>query len=130
MIENLIEQLAKGLDGEVKEVGILPDGSGFACVSYPLPKDHWLIRDPDGDNVPPMPFRMGTSHPDRKRYAEALREAGKYALRASTMNGKDMDFDPDAVLQNLIVGMLGYWSEDGFSTDSFANPPVEIKSND
>ena len=38
------------------------------------------------------------------------------------MNGKEMDFDPGALLQNLVVGMLGYWTENGLSSDEWANP--------
>lgn len=40
------------------EFVILPDGSGFATMSIPFPKDHWLTK--DGENIPPMPFKMGT----------------------------------------------------------------------
>lgn len=54
--------------------------------------------------------------------AEIIRKVGKYAVRASTMNGREMDFDPDAMLQNLVVGMLGYWTETGLSSDEFDNP--------
>lgn len=31
------------------------------------------------------------------------------------MNGSEMDFDPDALLDNLVVGFLGYWTRDGFT---------------
>lgn len=112
--------------GKVEEVsGPLPDGSGFMVGSFPLPKNHWLIADPDGFNIPPMPMRMGWNHPERKKMEENLRLAGKYACRSATMNGKDLDFSPDALLQNLIVGMLGYWTETGLSSDEFANPKIE-----
>ncbi len=89
----------------------LPDGSGFAIVSMPLPADHWLYR--EGYEDPPAPLRMGTVNPLRQPLAEMIREVGRYAIRASTMNGKSMDFDPDAMLQNLVVGLLGVWTEDG-----------------
>ena len=53
-----------------------------------------------------------------------IRLAGKYAVRCATMNGKEMDFDPDALLQNLVVGFLGYFTEDGLDhEDDWANPP-------
>ena len=94
-------------------VNILPDGSAFAIMSFPLPKDHWLLA--EGYNEPPMPFQRGTADPARQEWADKIREAGRYAIRASTMNGKEMDFDPDAMLQNLVVGMLGYWTLDGLS---------------
>lgn len=90
---------------------MLPDGSGFSRISMPLPKNHWLLR--DEDNVSPAPFRMGVNHPCRKGFEEALRSAGKYACRCATMNGTQMDFDPDALIQNLIIGFLGYYTDDG-----------------
>lgn len=139
-----LRELADACGGELKEVsGPLPDGSGFALMSMPLPKTHWIYK---GDrtesygvfNTPPMPFQMGREDqaifackregapmPDimsREVVAEKIRRAGRYAIRASTMNGSDMDFDPDAMLQNLVVGMLGYWTETGLSSDEWANP--------
>jgi hypothetical protein len=96
-------------------------------------------------NVPPMPFRMGASsgsehysglqvilrYPPksmpggpivmeitREQFAHAIRAAGKYAVRCATMNGSEMDFDPDAMLQNLVVGFLGYWTETGLTGDA------------
>lgn len=94
-------------------------------------------------NVPPMPFRMPAKSAvylcidtedigsliksgqqrlpalklNRRQLEKAIRAAGKYAVRCATMNGSDMDFDPDALLQNLVVGMLGYWTETGFTGD-------------
>lgn len=89
----------------------LPDGSAFAVVSMPLPSDHWLYA--PHNNEPPMPYRMGTENPEREVWARMLREAGRYAVRTATMNGRESDFDPDALVQNLIVGFLGYWTKDG-----------------
>lgn len=59
----MIEQLVEEMGGTITEAGMLPDGSGFALVSMPLPKDHWLTANPEAFNVPPMPFRMGMNHP-------------------------------------------------------------------
>lgn len=53
---------------------------------------------------------------------QAIRAAGKYAVRCATMNGAEEDFDPDALLQNLSVGFLGYATENGLSKDEWANP--------
>lgn len=112
-----IQRFAESLGGKIEECeGPLPDGSGFAVMSMPLPKDHWIYQ---GDEFgysgePPAPFRMGIG-PLRDAISEAIREAGRYAVKASTMCGKEMDFDPDAMLQNMIVGLLGYWTEDGHS---------------
>jgi len=140
---DLIRELAASVGGTIDECALLPDGSGFATMSMPLPKNHWSYeRDADGFCAPPpMPFRIGSDehaviavfpnagYPDRTRrvsraeLAEIIREAGKYAFRASTMCGKEPDLDPDALLQNLVVGLLGYWTADGLSSDAWANPP-------
>ncbi len=118
----MIKELIENAGGKVEEVGLLPDGSGFAIGSFPLPKDHWLTANPEAFNVPPMPFRMGKGEPERRRYEQALRAAGRYAVRCATYNGKEMDFDPDALIQNLITGFLGYHTATGLSSDEWANP--------
>lgn len=99
---------------------ILPDGSAFDTFSMELPKDHWLYK--SGSNVPPMPLRLGTTDPRRQAFGEAVRAAAKYAIRASTRNGKDPDFDPDAMVQNMEVGLLGYHSENGLFGETWADP--------
>ena len=93
----------------------LPDGSGVALGSLPLPDDHWLYE--EGVDEPPMPFRMGTSDPRRKEWEKKIRAAARYAVRAATMNGRESDFDPDALVQNMIIGMLGYHTPDGLALD-------------
>jgi len=123
MSQNIIEHLAEGVGGEIEEMHRLPDGSGFAIMSMPLPKDHWLLK--EGFNVPPMPLRMGTNNKYRKTWESMLREAGKYAVRCATINGKERDFSPDALIQNLIVGFLGYHTSDGLSSDEWANPSAK-----
>jgi hypothetical protein len=89
-----------------------PDGSGAFVASMPLPKDHWLYA--EGHEESPARMRIGNGA-ERKMMAERIRDAARYAIRASTMNGKEIDFDPDAMVQNMVVGMLGYWAEDGRS---------------
>lgn len=101
-------------------VTILPDGSAFMTSSLPLPKDHWLFV--QEFSVSPMPMRCGTSSPERVKLISYIRAAAKYAVRASTNNGKEIDFDPDAMVQNMIVGMLGYFTEDGVSYETWQNP--------
>lgn len=39
----------------------------------------------------------------RQQFAEAIRNAGRYAVRTATMNGKEQDFDPDALLHKSAV---------------------------
>lgn len=118
---DFIRTLAADLGANKVEVGPrLPDGSGFAVMSLPLPSDHWIYTE---SGEPPVPFRTGTDAEiviggkvlTRTEFAACIREAGKYAVRAATMSGKDMDFDPDALLQNLVVGVMGYWTPDGTS---------------
>lgn len=90
-------------------VTVLPDGSAFATASLPLPKDHWIYEE---CGEPPMPWRIGVSE-ERDAKARQITEAVRYAVRASTMSGKESDFDPDAMVQNVIVGLLGYWTLTG-----------------
>lgn len=91
---------------------ILPDGSAFFTASCPLPKDHWLYV--EHDNVPPMPMKIGLSE-ERSELVRQIREAARFAIRASTMNGKEQDFDPDAMVQNMIIGLVGYYTLTGDS---------------
>lgn len=138
MTVDKVFEMAEMLGGKVEEVGgPLPDGSGFAVMSMPLKKDHWIYeKAEDGFSLPPsMPLRMGSEETiliqigdrplrvlSRHEFSNLLREAGKHAVRGATMGGTEMDFDPDALLQNLVVGALGYWTADGLSSDDWANP--------
>ncbi len=111
-------------------ITVLPDGSAFCTASFPLPKDHWLYAETDEYEPPPMPFRRGTDDSERKDWEAKVRAAGRYAVRSATMNGKEKDFDPDALVQNLVVAMLGYHTPDGLSKDGWANPaPVPEVAN-
>ena len=109
----IIEDMAKAVDGKVDWCVKLPDGSGAATMSFALPKDHWLYK--DGYNEPPMPFRRGTDDPTRGEWEQKIREAAKYAVRCATMNGKEDDFDPDVIVGQRVIGMLGYYTVDGFT---------------
>jgi len=124
--EKDVQRLITEAGGTLHEIGALPDGSGFATASFPLPKDHWLYA--NGYNVPPMPLRMGCDDPRRQEFNEMVCAAARYAIRASTMNGKHNDFDPDAMVQNMVVGLLGYHTDSGLSDlDDWANPkPVPL----
>lgn len=119
----IINRLASDLGGKVEECERLPDGSGFAVVSMPLPKDHWLTA--EGYNKPPMPFRLGTEEDGtnlwpkirtRQEATEMIQAAARYAIRAATMNGAESDFDPDAMVQNFVTGMLGYYTPNALSS--------------
>lgn len=109
VFKDLIEQSC----GVLEDVIVTQDGHGAAVASFPLRKDHWIYD--ECHDVPPAPWRTGTSNKDRQLLEESVRIAAKYAIRSATMNGKIVDFDPDAMVQNFIVGMLGYFTPDGFS---------------
>jgi hypothetical protein len=88
-------------------VTVLPDGSAFAVVSFPLPKDHWLYAersawDSKRDDYAETPLPILTN---AHRYA--VTAAGRYAVRGATMCGKEMDFDPDALVLNLCYALCG-----------------------
>jgi len=108
-----VQQIADAIGGRVEGMLVRPDGSGSAVVSSPLPKDHWLYA--DGFDEPPMGLRTGTTSPEREELADKVRAAARYAVRGATMNGKVDDFDPDALVQNMVVGLLGYFTPDGLS---------------
>ena len=86
----------------------LPDGSGFFTASLPLPKDHWLyapqctewdsVRGTGADT--PLPILDNSQR-------ESVKIAAKYALRGATMNGQEMDFDPDALVLNMAYALCG-----------------------
>lgn len=117
-LRNMVELAGDSL-GEV--VGPLPDGSGFATSSFSLPAGHWSTE--EGVNVPPMPFRCGTRLGElRSNLVDEVQAAARYAVRTATLNGSENDFDPDAMVQNFVVGMVGYYTADGLSSDSCCNP--------
>lgn len=85
---------------------ILPDGSAFAVLSLPLPKDHWLYAPREyraGEYEPielPQPL---LTHEHRDHVVAAIR----YAVRGATMCGKELDFDPDALVLNAVYALCG-----------------------
>jgi hypothetical protein len=88
------------------EITLLPDGSAFGVMSFPLPKDHWLYAAHeyrDGEDEPielPKPI---LTHADRETVVAAIR----YAVRGATMRGQEVDFDPDALVQNAVYALCG-----------------------
>lgn len=113
-MKEVIKEIADLCGGKVESIhGPLPDGSGFALVTYPLPSDHWMTK--SGDEDPPTPYLIGTDSPLRKLTTTSITRAARYAVRSATNNGKITDFDPDAMVQAFVVGMLGYHTSDGKS---------------
>lgn len=94
-------------DQTIDGVTVLPDGSAFAVASFPLPKDHWLYAprgewDSERDDYAETPRPILTN-----AQRAAVAEAAKYAIRGATMCGQDMDFDPDALVQNICYALCG-----------------------
>ena len=123
-----VRRIAEKTGGNVEQSPALTS-SGFALSASTLAENHWLVA--EGENEPPMFLRMGVESTisfdiegpahlswhcvkfSREAMAYMVREAAKYALRASTMNGKAEELDPDVFLRNIVVGLLGYWTGDG-----------------
>jgi hypothetical protein len=87
-------------------VTVLPDGSAFAVMSYPLPKDHWLYADRQYNEGEYEPVELGKpvlTHELRNAVVSAVR----YAIRGATNCGKEVDFDPDALVQNAVYALCG-----------------------
>jgi len=101
ILRTAIEQAKKQ-----EPVTILPDGSAFGVMSFPLPDDHWLYA--------PNQYRDGEYEPidlPKPILTHALRDAVvaavRYAVRGATMRGQETDFDPDALVQNAVYALCG-----------------------
>lgn len=91
----------------MKDVLVLPDGSACGVLSLPLPADHWLYApaaewDSARDESAECPLPILT-HEQRA----AVVAAARYAIRGATMRGQDADFDPDALVQNMVYALCG-----------------------
>ena len=89
-----------------QQVTVLPDGSAFAVMSWPLPKNHWLYADRQYNKGEYEPVELGKpilTHELRDAVVSAVR----YAIRGATNCGKDVDFDPDALVQNAVYALCG-----------------------
>lgn len=91
----------------MSKVTVLPDGSAFSVGSLPLPETHWLYAprgewDSARDEYAecPRPILTGGQR-------DAVVAAARYAIRGATMCGKEPDFDPDALVQNICYALCG-----------------------
>ena len=87
-------------------VTILPDGSAFGVMSFPLPDDHWIYAPNEYRNGEYKPIDLPKpilTHAMRGSVVAAVR----YAVRGATMQGKETDFDPDAIVQNAVYALCG-----------------------
>ena len=91
---------------EQDPVTVLPDGSAFAVMSFPLPKNHWLYAERQYNDGEYEPVELGKAiltHEMRDAVVSAVR----YAIRGATNCGKENDFDPDALVQNAVYALCG-----------------------
>lgn len=89
-------------------VTVLPDGSAFSTMSFPLPVDHWLTApaceqwDSARDESADLP------HPIMNRgCSPQVGAAVRWAIRAATTRGQCQNFDPDALVQNITYALCG-----------------------
>lgn len=89
-------------------ITILPDGSAFGEISFPLPDDHWLYRQREyvGYSINPVELPSPCLERTPENY-ERAKLAIRYAIRGATDCGKSSDFDPDALVQNALYALLG-----------------------
>lgn len=87
---------------------VLPDGSAFFTGSLPLPKGHWLYAPQCAEWDSERNTSADTPRPilDNSQRA-AVVAAIRYAVRGATMNGQELDFDPDALVQNAAYALCG-----------------------
>lgn len=94
----------------------LPDGSGFMIGSFPLPKNHWIYdkvkqseiysRDIKGDLPPVLKGIVPVGSEAENKLREEVKQALQSAVRGATMCGEEMDFDPDALIQNAMSNLF------------------------
>ena len=107
----------------MSEPAILPDGSGFGIMSFPLPKDHWIYKEREYEDGAIEPNDLPApvlTHSFRRQVIAAIR----YAIRSATNCGKEDDFDPDALVQNAVYALCGPYGK------AAPTPPVSENRKD
>ena len=100
-----VRALIEDAGGTVEEIhGPLLDGSGFAVGSFPLPKTHWLYA--EDELVPPTPI-VESYGANAAWWRARIVEASRYAVRSATGRGTIVDFDPDALVQAMLLALVG-----------------------
>ena len=105
------------------EPTLLPDGSGFGIMSFPLPKGHWLYKESEYEEGAVYPSDLPApilTHSFRQQVIAAIR----YAVRSATNCGKEDDFDPDALVQNAVYALCGPYGK------AAPTPPVSEDRKD
>jgi ribosomal protein L22 len=96
-IPEVLSTIADAVGGKIESV------SEFgATMSMPLPKDHWLYQETQDD--PTSPFASAIFNMDT---AEQVKQVLRHAIKSATCNGRIVDFDPDALVINLMNGLFG-----------------------
>jgi hypothetical protein len=102
-------------------------------MSVPLPEDHWLYVT-DADGFTPRahyPMRAGSGSKARDYLSRIIAEhGGQYGVKAATSNGRENDFDPDALVRNIEIGLFGVFTSDGLNGmgDGHLFDPVDTSS--
>lgn len=96
--------IAIGLEVEAS----LPDGSAVAGGSFELPKDHWLYEPSSKEWDKERDVSADTPKPIlTPELSEQVTKAVRFAIRGATMNGTEMNFDPDALVLNAVYALCG-----------------------
>ncbi len=114
-VPEMLQGVAEHLGGTMGP--ITPFG---ATMSIPLRKSHWIYGELEDEPEPLVPagnkVYIGVQNSGRssmvaeitrRELAAKIRECGRWAIKGATASGTIMDFDPDALLQNLVAAMLG-----------------------
>ena len=104
---------------EQSEVTVLPDGSAFGVMSYPLPKTHWIFAEREYADGQHEPIELGNPILTHE-LGDSVVSAVRYAIRGATNCGKEMDFDPDALVQNAVYALCGPYRKSPSQTDDAA----------
>ncbi len=101
----------------------LPDGSGCFSMNFPLPVDHWIYQKaPDGFlPIAPNTFLKIINPGQYDTLSDKIREIAQYVIQVSTNCGRAMDFDPDAMVQNFTMALLGQNPDNVLSTTDVDN---------
>ena len=109
----------------MSEPAILPDGSGFGTMSFPLPKDHWIYKEREYEDGAIEPNDLPApvlTHSFRRQVIAAIR----YAIRSATNCGKEDDFDPDALVQNAVYALCGPYGKAAPTPPSVYRKELEL----
>lgn len=80
----------------------------ISMLSMPLPRNHWIYEARPDERDEVRGCRVDVPHPVLDAsYRQHVEVAARYAVRGATFCGKEMDFDPDALVRNVIVALCG-----------------------